>query len=84
MRLRQKWLRRSLRAYPLYDPPHKIAECLLSREQAIENLDYFLAVRHKRLADFQAWLRRHFWVPSRPIATASRPSIAGATNTPAC
>lgn len=66
MRLRQAWLRRAVRDYPLYDPPHRVEERLLSREQAIENLDYFMGVRHRRLADFQAWLRRHFGVTLTP------------------
>jgi hypothetical protein len=62
MKLRQVWLRRALRHYPLYDPPHKVEERLLPREKAAENFDYFMRVRGERLDYFQQWLRRNFWV----------------------
>ncbi|SHL38275.1 hypothetical protein SAMN05444159_5754 [Bradyrhizobium lablabi] len=62
MWLRKFWLRRAMRDYPLYDPPHKVEEYLLSREQATENFDYFMRVRLERFAYFQNWLRRYFWV----------------------
>ncbi|WP_156967749.1 hypothetical protein [Methylosinus sp. PW1] len=64
--LRKKWLRRALRDYPLYDPPHKVEERLLSREQAAENFDYFMSVRHERVAYFREWLRRYFCVSIWP------------------
>lgn len=64
--LRQRYLRRALRGYPLYDPPHKVEERLLSREKAIENFDYFMQVRQQRAAFFQSWLRRHFRVAATP------------------
>lgn len=62
MQLRKLWLRRVLRDYPLYDPPHKVEERLLSRDKATENFDYFMRVRQERLTHFQNWLRRNFGV----------------------
>jgi hypothetical protein len=64
--LRRWWLRRALRDYPLYDPPHKVEEYLLSREQAVENFDYFMCVRQQRAAYFQRWLYRYFRVAIAP------------------
>jgi hypothetical protein len=61
-KLRELYLRRALRGYPLYDPPHKVEERLLSREKANENFDYFMGVRLQRLAYFLGWLRRYFGV----------------------
>jgi hypothetical protein len=58
--LRKMWLRRALRDYPLYDPPHKVEERLLSKEKATENFHYFMRVRQQRLAYLQSWLRRYF------------------------
>ena len=66
MWLRKFWLRRALRDYPLYDPPHKVEERLLSRERASENFDYFMSVRLQRLEYFRNWLRRYFWVAVTP------------------
>ena len=43
MWLRKFYLRRALRDYPLYDPPHKVEEYLLSREQAIHLARVLLA-----------------------------------------
>jgi hypothetical protein len=60
--LRKLWLERALRDYPLYDPPHKVEERLLTREKATENFDYFMRVRLQRLAYFGDWLRRNFGV----------------------
>jgi hypothetical protein len=60
--LRRLWLRRALRGYPLYDPPHKVEEYLLSREKADENFEYFMRVREERVAYFKNWLRRDFYV----------------------
>jgi len=60
--LRKRWLARALRDYPLYDPPHKVEERLLTRERATENFDYFMRVRPQRLAYFRGWLRRNFGV----------------------
>jgi hypothetical protein len=60
--LRKRRLERALREYPLYDPPHKVEERLLSREKAAENFDYFMRVRLQRVAYFRQWLRRHFGV----------------------
>ncbi|NEU12785.1 hypothetical protein G3T14_11645 [Methylobacterium sp. BTF04] len=62
MWLRRRRLLRALRDYPVYDPPHKKEERLLSREQAVENFDYFMRIRHQRLAFFQAWLQQNFRV----------------------
>jgi len=63
----RKWrLRRALRGYPLYDPPHKVEEYLLSQEKAVENFDYFMRVRQQRTAHFQQWLRRYFRVAITP------------------
>jgi hypothetical protein len=61
VRPRRLWLRRALRGYPLYDPPHKVEERLLPREQAVENFDYFMRVREERVAYFKNWLHRNFW-----------------------
>jgi hypothetical protein len=66
MWLRKLWLKRALRDYPLYDPPHKIEERLLSKEKAAENFDYFMGVRQRRVAYFRDWLRRYFWVSVSP------------------
>lgn len=66
MWLRRVWLRRSLRDYPLYDPPHKVEERLLSKEEAAENFDYFMRVRQQRLAYFENWLRHRFWATLTP------------------
>jgi hypothetical protein len=66
MWLRKRWLRRALRDYPLYDPPHKVEERLLSKVQATENFEYFMRVRHQRMAYLHAWLRRCFWVALTP------------------
>jgi hypothetical protein len=66
MWLRKLWLRHALRDYPMYDPPHKVEERLLSAEKARENFDYFMRVRHERLAYFREWLRRSFWVVLTP------------------
>jgi hypothetical protein len=60
--LRALWLRRALHEYPLYNPPHKVEERLLSKEKATENFDYFMRVREQRVAHFQDWLRRNFGV----------------------
>lgn len=57
---RRKALEQALSGYPLYDPPYKVEERLLSREQAMENFDYFMRVRKQRLDHFQDWLRWHF------------------------
>jgi len=62
VRPRKAKLERALGEYPLYDPPHKVEEYLLSREQAAENFDYFMRVRLERVAYFQGWLQRHFGV----------------------
>ncbi|KAA5594936.1 hypothetical protein, partial [Blastochloris sulfoviridis] len=55
-----------MRGYPVYDPPHKVEERLLSRERATENFDYFMQVRQQRAAFFRDWLRRWFWVRLTP------------------
>jgi hypothetical protein len=60
--LRQQWLGRALRNYPLYDPPHKAEEYLLSRAQAQENFDYFMRTRQERMAFLMVWLQRNFRV----------------------
>jgi hypothetical protein len=60
--LRKLWLRRALRGYPLYDPPHKVEERLLPKERAVENFSYFMRVRPQRVAYFRDWLRRNFRV----------------------
>jgi hypothetical protein len=60
--LRKFWLRRALRDYPPYDPPHKVEERLLAKEKATENFDYFMRVRQRRVAYFRGWLRRYFGV----------------------
>jgi hypothetical protein len=64
--LRRSRLRRALRDYPLYDPPHKVEERLLSKEKAAENFDYFMRVRHQRLVYFRNWLHRYFGVALMP------------------
>jgi len=53
-------LRRALEAYPLYDPPHKVEERLLSEELAVENFHYFMGVRLDRVAYVRDWLRQKF------------------------
>jgi hypothetical protein len=62
IRLRKSRLERALPGYPLYDPPHKVEEHLLSREEAAENFDYFTRVRLDRSAHFRNWLREQFGV----------------------
>lgn len=66
MTLRKFKLRRALRHYPVYDPPHKAEERLLSKAKATENFDYFMRVRLQRSAYFQDWLRRYFGVTLTP------------------
>lgn len=66
MVVRKFWLRRALRGYPLYDPPHKVEERLLSEELAANNFAYFMRVRLDRMAYFQDWLRRYFLVTLTP------------------
>lgn len=66
MWIRKRWLDHAMRDYPLYDPPHKIEERLLSKAQASENFDYFMRVRQQRAAFFQGWLRRYFLVVTSP------------------
>ncbi len=66
MWLRKLWLRRALRDYPTYDPPHKVEERLLSPEKARENFDYFMRVRLQRMAYFREWLRRYFRIVLTP------------------
>jgi len=66
MVVREFWLRRALRGYPLYDPPHKLEERLLSEELAADNFAYFMRVRLHRMAYFQDWLRRYFLVTLTP------------------
>jgi hypothetical protein len=65
-KLRKLYLERALRGYPLYNPPHKVEERLLSRKLADENFDYFIRVRQERAAFFQSWLHRYFWVALTP------------------
>jgi hypothetical protein len=59
--LRKRWLEHSLRNYPLYDPPHKVEERVLPKELALENFEYFMRVRERRVQYFRIWLRRNFW-----------------------
>ena len=61
MGMRKVWLTHVLRDYPIYDPPHKVEERLLPREEARENFEYFMRVRQERVAYFTKWLRRYFW-----------------------
>ncbi|WP_316172280.1 hypothetical protein [Bradyrhizobium sp. SZCCHNRI3037] len=58
--LRKRRLQRALQGYPIYDPPHKIEERLLSRERAAENFDYFMRVRLDRCAHLIRWVRQQF------------------------
>lgn len=58
--LRKSRLERALREYPLYDPPHRVEERLLSKEKAAENFDYFMRVRLDRVTHFRDWLREEF------------------------
>jgi hypothetical protein len=62
MWLRKRWLERCWRDYPLYDPPHKREERILSKAEAAQNFDYFMSVRQQRDACFRDWLRRYFGV----------------------
>jgi len=55
-----------LKDYPLYDPPHKVEERVLPREQALENFDYFLRVRHERVAYLTNWMREKFGATLTP------------------
>src|SRR5262245_58550098 len=66
VKLRTLWLRRALRDYPIYDPPHKVEERLLPREKAADNFAYFMSMRQQRVADFKDWLRRNFGVSVTP------------------
>jgi hypothetical protein len=68
MWLRRFWLQRALRDYPVYDPPHKREERLLTKELARENFDYFMEVRQQRAEYFRDWLRRFFRVILTPDA----------------
>lgn len=60
--LRRRWLSRVLGNYPVFDPPHKVEEYLLSRAKAQENFDYFMRTRQHRVDFFIQWLRRYFRV----------------------
>jgi hypothetical protein len=60
--IRDVWLRRALQVYPLYDPPHKVEERLLTKEKAAENFEYFMRMREQRVANFRDWLHRYFGV----------------------
>jgi hypothetical protein len=62
MWLRKLWLRHAWRGYPLYDPPRKVEERLLSKEEANENFEYFMRVRLQRVSYFRDWLLRYFGV----------------------
>lgn len=66
MAARKLWLKHALRGYPLYDPPHKVEERLLSDELAADNFGYFMRARLHRTAYFQDWLHRYFLVPLTP------------------
>jgi hypothetical protein len=70
--LRKLWLRRALRGYPLYDPPHKVEEYLLTRERALENFNYFMSVREVRVAYFTNWLSRNFQTVIAPTEEGVR------------
>jgi hypothetical protein len=72
MAARKLWLKHALRGYPLYDPPHKVEERLLSDELAADNFAYFMHVRLHRMACFQDWLRRYFLVTLTPDAKGVR------------
>ena len=43
-------LRRALTNYPVYDPPHKSEERILSEDKALANFKYFMDVRQARVA----------------------------------
>lgn len=60
--LRHWRVRRALRTYPLYDVPHKQEEETLDESGVQDNFNYFMRVRHERLAFFQNWLRTGFGV----------------------
>lgn len=48
--------------YPIYDPPHKVEERRLPKEQALQNFQYFMDVRQRRVKDFHDWLATSFSV----------------------
>jgi hypothetical protein len=60
VRWRMRRIKRWLEAYPLYDPPHKVEERLLSEKLVVENFDYFMRVRLERVTYFRGWLRENF------------------------
>jgi hypothetical protein len=66
MRLRRLWLERCWRGYPLYDPPHKREERVLSKAEAAENFEYFMSVRRQRHDYFIKWMDRHFGIDLTP------------------
>jgi|GEM_PF-2514583 len=70
--IRKFWLKRALRGYPLYDPPQKVEERLLTKELAAENFEYFMRVRQRRMAHFQDWLHRYFFITLTPDAKGVR------------
>jgi hypothetical protein len=60
--LRKRKLEGAWEQYPLYDPPQKVEERLLTRDRAEENFEYFMRVRQQRVAYLRDWLRSHFRV----------------------
>jgi hypothetical protein len=60
--LRKRRLERSWRDYPVYDPPHRREERLLTTDESFENFDYFMRVRRERRSHFRDWLLQHFGV----------------------
>ena len=65
MLLPQMWLRKRkletlLKDYPLYDPPHKVEERVLPKEQAQQNFEYFMDVREQRAVYFTKSLKNQF------------------------
>jgi hypothetical protein len=69
--LRELRVKRAIRDYPLYDPPHKVEERLLSREQALENFEYFMRHKEERVAYFHNWIAEWFGYPVDTVNLSS-------------
>ncbi len=60
--LRRRWLAKAMLGYPVYDPPHRSEERLLSREDAIQNFNYFMQHKDDRTTHFRKWLKKYFGI----------------------
>lgn len=48
--------------YPIYDPPHKTVERLLSQAEAAQNFDYFMDTLPTRRSTLIDWLNKNYYL----------------------